>query len=76
MRTVAIELGYDPIVLPKKNFKDQWEYDEEIYKQRNEVELFFRHLKSFRRIFTRYEKLDVVFADFIFFAMCIGQEKL
>ena len=37
-----------------------------LYKQRNEVESFFRRLKRFRRIFTRYDKLDIVFAGFIF----------
>ncbi|MBR2520539.1 MAG: IS5/IS1182 family transposase, partial [Selenomonadaceae bacterium] len=31
----------------------------------NEVERFFRRLKRFRRIFTRYDKLDIVFAGFI-----------
>ena len=71
MRTVAIELNYVPIVPPKKNFKEQWDYDKELYKQRNKVERFFRRLKSFRRIFTRYDKLDIVFAGFIIFAMII-----
>ena len=28
-------------------------------------------LKLFRRIFTRYDKLDVVFAGFIYFAMVV-----
>ena len=71
MRATAIELGYEVVVPPKKNFKEQWEYDKELYKRRNEVERFFRRLKSFRRIFTRYDKLDIVFAGFILFAMII-----
>ena len=40
-----------------------------LYKRRNEVERFFRRIKRFRRVFTRYDKLDIVFAGFILFAM-------
>lgn len=69
MRTVAKELGYSPIVPPKKNRIDPWEYDRELYKRRNEVERFFRRIKRFRRVFTRYDKLDIIFAGFILFAM-------
>ena len=71
MRATAKELGYTPVVPPKKNRIDPWEYDEELYKRRNEVERFFRRIKRFRRIFTRYDKLDIVFAGFILFAMII-----
>ena len=35
------------------------------------IERFFRRLKRFRRIFTRYDKLDVVYEGFILFAMVI-----
>ena len=71
MRIAAVELGYAPVVPPKRNYKEQWEYDEELYKQRNEIERFFRRLKRFRRIFTRYDKLDIIFAGFILLAMII-----
>ena len=71
MRIAAVELGYTPVVPPKRNYKEKWEYDEERYKQRNEIERFFRRLKRFRRIFTRYDKLDIVFAGFILLAMII-----
>ena len=69
MRAVAKKLGYNPVVPPKKNRIDPWEYDRILYKRRNEVERFFRRIKRFRRIFTRYDKLDIVFAGFILFAM-------
>ena len=71
MRAAAIELGYNPVVPPKKNRIDPWEYDKELYRRRNEVECFFRRIKRFRRVFTRYDKLDIVFAGFILFAMII-----
>jgi len=71
MRATAKELGYNPVVPPKKNRIDPWEYDKKLYKRRNEVERFFRRIKRFRRIFTRYDKLDIVFAGFILFAMIV-----
>ena len=69
MRAAAKKLGYNPVVPPKKNRIDPWEYDRILYKRRNEVERFFRRIKRFRRVFTRYDKLDIVFAGFILFAM-------
>ena len=72
MRETAVpRLNYTPVVPPKKNRIDPWEYDKELYKRRNEIERFFRRLKRFRRVFTRYDKLDIVFAGFILFAMIV-----
>ena len=34
-------------------------------------EKLFRRLKRFRRIFTRYDKLDVVFLSFVYFALIV-----
>ena len=71
MRETAVQFNYTPVVPPKKNRIDPWEYDKELYKRRNEIERFFRRLKRFRRVFTRYDKLDIVFAGFILFAMIV-----
>ena len=70
-RAKVVEKGFSPIVPPKSNRIDPWEYDEEMYKQRNEIERYFLRLKRFRRIFTRYDKLDMLFAGFILFAMVV-----
>jgi len=67
-RLTAQLLGFRPVVPPKKNRKNPWEYDEELYKQRNEVERLFRLLQGFRRVFCRYEKLDKMYIGFIHFA--------
>jgi transposase len=40
-------------------------------KKRNEIERLFRRLKGFRRIFSRFEKLDVLFLGFLNFALII-----
>jgi len=42
-----------------------------LYRKRNEIERFFLRLKRFRRVFTRYDKLDLVFSGFIYFAMVV-----
>ncbi len=68
-RKLAVELGYLPVVPPLSTRVDPWEYDRELYKRRNEVERVFRRLKAFRRVFTRYDKLDVMFAAFLFIAL-------
>ena len=70
-RELAISLGYRPVVPPKKNRTDPWEYDRELYKRRNEIERLFRRLKRFRRVCTRYDKLDVVFRSFVILALVI-----
>ena len=68
-RQLVFDLGMEPVVPPKSNRLFPWEYDREIYKKRNEVERLFRRLKGFRRIFSRFDKLDVVFRFFINFSL-------
>ncbi len=48
-----------PVVPPKANRRDPWDYDKELYKRRSEFECFFARIRVFRRICTRYDKLDV-----------------
>ena len=68
-RALAVEQGFSPVVPPKKNRVVPWDYDKELYKRRNEVERLFRRIKGFRRVFTRYEKLDVMYLAFFTFAL-------
>ena len=70
-RQLALDLGFVPVVPPKSNRNDPWEYDKELYKRRNEVERLFRRLKGFRRIFSRFDKLDVIFLGFIVFVLIV-----
>ena len=70
-RQLALDLNFIPVVPPKSNRINPWEYDRELYKRRNEVERLFRRLKGFRRIFSRFEKLDVMFIAFIHFALIV-----
>ena len=75
-RQLVLALGFEPVVPPKTNRLKPWEYDKEMYKKRNEVERLFRRLKGFRRIFSRFDKLDVIFSFFIFFALILDSLHL
>lgn len=68
-RFTAWSLGFNPVVPPKSNRLFSWDYDTELYKKRNEVERLFRRLKGFRRISSRFDKLDSSFMAFIYLAL-------
>ena len=70
-RNLAESLGYLPVVPPKSNRKEPWEYDKELYKRRNVVERLFRRIKGFRRVYTRYDKLDIIYLGFVCFCFAI-----
>ncbi len=70
-RQLALDLGCEPVVPPKSSRIEPWEYNREMYKRRNEVARLFRRLKGFRRIFSRFEKLDAIFIGFIVLALIV-----
>jgi transposase len=70
-RQLVLSLGMVPVVPPKSNRIEPWEYDRALYKKRNEIERLFRRLKGFRRIFSRFEKLDALFLGFLNFALIV-----
>ena len=75
-RQLVLDLGMIPVVPPKSSRLTPWEYDRALYKKRNEIERLFRRLKGFRRIFSRFEKLDVVFLAFLHFALIVEALRL
>jgi transposase len=75
-RQLVLDLGMIPVVPPKSSRVHPWEYDRVLYKKRNEIERLFRRLKGFRRIFSRFEKLDVVFIAFLSFALIVEALRL
>jgi len=48
-----------------------WPIDWHTYKERHLVECFFQQIKWFRRIFTRYNKLDASFLVFVYIAAIV-----
>ena len=49
------------MIPPKGNRKAPWEYDRELYRERNLIERAFNKLKHWRRIATRYHRRRVYF---------------
>src|SRR5574337_178101 len=70
-RQLALDLGFIPVVPPIRTRLEPWEYDRAMYKRRNEVERLFRRLKGYRRIFSRFEKLDAMFLGFLSFVLVV-----
>ena len=68
---LARELGYTPIVPPNSNRRHPWELNRPAYRRRNEIERLFRRLKGYRRVFCRFDKLDVLFMGFIVLALIV-----
>ena len=70
-RQLALDFGWIPVVPPKRTRLEPWEFDRVLYRRRNEVERLFRRLKGFRLIFSRFDKLDVMFLAFLHFALIV-----
>lgn len=68
-RQLALNLGFTLVVPPLTTRRHPWSFDRILYRRRNEIERLFRRLKGFRRIFSRFDKLDVMFTAFIHFAL-------
>ena len=68
---LALDFGFLPVIPPRSNRLHPWLYDKAMYRKRNEIERLFRRLKGFRRIFSRFDKLDVVFLAFLNFALIV-----
>ena len=62
-------MRFIPFYTNFSGLSNPWDYDKQLYKQRNQVERLFRRIKRFRRIFTHYDKLDVIFLSFVYFAL-------
>ena len=52
------EIGAEAVIPPRKNRNEQRNYDRVLYKERHLVECFFNKIKHYRRLFSRFEKLD------------------
>lgn len=59
------QAGAAACIPSKNNRKNPRNYDNLLYKERNQVERMFGKLKEFRRIATRYDKLVRNFMGFV-----------
>ena len=60
--------GGTPCIPPRSNRNNPRPYSRVSYRKRHHVENFFQRIKRFRRIGTRYEKLDLHFLAFVHLA--------
>ena len=60
-------LGAEAIIPPHQSAKVQRDYDTWLYRERHLVECCINKLKHFRRIFSRFDKLDRSFLGFVQF---------
>ena len=59
----AVSSGMEPVIPPKKNRKEQRDYDKYLYKPRHLVENCFLSLKRWRGIATRYARTSDAFIE-------------
>lgn len=62
-----LEQGIEAVIPPHQRAKVLREYDEWLYRERHLIECFINKIKHFRRIFSRFEKLDSSFLGFLYF---------
>jgi len=68
----AEKQGIKSVVIPStERRKVARDYDKELYKQRNKIERYFKRLKHWRRVATRFEKTARNFMAIIYIAATI-----
>ena len=68
IREYISEHGASYVIPPQGTVSEPWPVDWYLYKDGHLVECYFRKIKSFRRIATRYDKLDASFLAFVYLA--------
>ena len=65
IRESLLDRDIGPVIPTKANRCEPIPHEEEPYKERNRVERLVNKFKQFRRVATRYDKLDITFLAFI-----------
>ncbi len=60
-----------PVIPPRSNRKAPADYDRHRYRERHLVECFINKIKHYRRIFSRFEKLDTRYLGFLHFTAAL-----
>jgi len=66
-----LQRGMEVVIPPHQRAKVLREYDEWLYRERHLVECFINKIKHFRRIFSRFEKLDRSYLGFLHFVSAL-----
>lgn len=65
LRALIADAGANAVIKPNPRRKDPPQFDPLAYQKRHHIEQTFSKLKQFRRVATRYDKLDRTFDSFI-----------
>jgi transposase len=71
LRLWLLERDLTPCIPPKSNRTNPLPYRKASYRKRHLIENFFGHLKTFRRVATRYDKLAETFFGWILLAIVV-----
>ena len=63
--------GAEPVIPPRANRKESYDYDKHLYKERHLVECFINKIKQYRRVFSRFEKLAKRYLGFLSFVSAL-----
>jgi len=66
-----LERDISAVIPPHQRAKVLREYDKWLYRERHLVECFINKIKHFRRIFSRFEKLDQTYLGFLHFVSAL-----
>ena len=66
-----LECGIEAVIPPHPRAKILRDYDQWLYRERHLVECFINKIKHFRRIFSRFEKLDTSYLGFLHFVSAL-----
>ena len=65
------ELEIEAVIPSNPSRSCEIPFDRDLYKARHTIECFINKMKWFRRIATRYDKLDTSYLGFVHFACCL-----
>ena len=68
---LLLERGIEAVIPPHQRAKIRRDYDQWLYRERHLVECFINKIKHFRRIFSRFEKLDTSYLGFLHFVSAL-----
>lgn len=63
--------GIEAVIPPRKNRREQREYDRHLYRERHLIECFINKIKHYRRVFSRFEKLSKNYLGFLSFVSAL-----
>ena len=71
LRQTVLDQGSTPVIPPRGNRTEPVDYDAWVYRERHLVECFMNKFKHFRRLFSRFDKLDRRFLAFLSFVAAL-----